>query len=138
MHSVSPLAYFAGLANHCPRLAIALALPAILACAPQAQAGPNLYASSFVVNVSQAECIKDTRQALIQAGMLQQGITSTTFTDKDGKNVQIGWSADHPSENISALFECDARNGTGAMAVSGGNNEITYKFFQKLWDTWIK
>lgn len=103
-----------------------------------AQAGPSLYANSFRVNVSQAACLRDTRNALVRAGIPQQVISSTAYKAGDGRDVQNGWSADHPSENLSVVFECDARNGMGALAVSGVNNDITYEFYSQLWDIWMK
>lgn len=103
-----------------------------------AQAGPALYASSFPVNGSQAACIKDTRDVLIRASMRQKDIRSTTYKDNAGRDIQNGWIADHPTENISVVFECDARNGMGAIGVSGSNNDATYDVYSQLWELWMK
>lgn len=109
-----------------------------LAWGGAAQAGPSLYANSFQVNVSQADCLRDSLNTLIGVGMRQQDITAMTYRDDNGRDIQNGWSGDHPSENITAMFECDARNGMGAIAVSGSNNDATYKVYQQLWDLWMK
>lgn len=119
--------------------ALALLGWAVSLLAPlSAEAGPSLYANSFVVSTSQADCLKNTRDVLIRAGMKQQDITSMTYKNDAGRDVQNGWSADHPTENISVVFECDARNGMGAIAVSGVNNDATYEVYSRLWDLWMK
>ena len=132
-----------GLQRHLQRgLGCCVALPstslAVLAAPLPVQAGPHLYANSFGYNSSQANCLDATRKVLIQAGFSQSDIEKTVYTDKDKRDVQNGWTASHPTENITAVFECDARNGMGAMAVSGANDDATYEVYSKLWDLFLK
>lgn len=133
----SPRARLWGLCLPVPALALLSGVAAVLA-PTGVQAGPALYANSFAVNVSQADCLRDTRNVLIKAGMRQEDITAMTYKDSSGRDVPNGWSADHPTENVSVVFECDARNGMGAIGVSGVNNEATYKTYSELWKLWMK
>lgn len=105
---------------------------------PAAEAGPATYVNSFTVSKSQAECLRDTREALLKVGMGSDGIAQTSYTDKNGQSIQDGWTADHPSENVSVSFECDARNGMGAFAVSGANHDTTYRIYRTLWNLWMR
>lgn len=120
------------------RLLPAFVFASALLWGSAAQAGPALYTEAFVVHESQDECLRSTRGALVKAGMREEDITPSTYADQKGTNIQDGWLADHPSENISVLFQCNARDGVGAMAVSGGNDDATYKVYNQLWDLWMK
>jgi hypothetical protein len=105
---------------------------------PAVLAGPPLYANSFPVGTSQSECLAKTRKVLQQGGIRPGDIQETSFKDDNGKDVHNGWLADHPTENISVVFECDARNGMGTLAAAGANNDAVYAFFNQLWDLFMK
>jgi hypothetical protein len=109
-------------------------IPWLAAMSSPALAGPDVYVDSIRVDVSQSECLKDFKSDLLRAGFERDLITPTTYTDKSGKSVQDGWSADSSDENITATVECDSRNGIGAVAVSGSNAERTYSMYQKIFD----
>lgn len=91
-----------------------------------------------MVHEAQDECLRDTRGAQVKAGMRERDITPSTDADEKGTNSQDGWLADHPSETVSVLFQCNARDGVGAMAVAGGNDDATFKVDNQLWDLWMK
>ena len=104
----------------------------LLAISTPAQAGPELYVQSLRVDESQSECLENFKRALLRAGFDRDLIFPSTYTNKSGKVLQDGWKADSSDENITVSFECDSRNGIGAVAVSGSNNEGTYKMYRKV------
>lgn len=110
--------------------------------ASPADAGPCLHLNRFVVSHSQAQCLKNTRQALLKLGIRADAINQTSCRDANGQRIQDGWTGDPPSENVSVSCECDGRNGRctgmGAPAVAGGNNDATYSVYRSLWDLWME
>ena len=97
-----------------------------------ALAGPDIYVDTIRIDVSQSECLENFKSALLSAGFDRDTIFPSTYTAKNGKVIQDGWQAHSSDENISVAFECDSRNGAGAVAVSGSNKQGTYKLYQKI------
>lgn len=121
------------LLRHARALALGTALltGGIGVAAPAAWAGPYVYIDSFVVSDSQESCLARMRSYLLEAG-LTASVARSMATDSKGNQYQEGWDADHPDKNIGATTECDAKDGTGAIAVAGMNNDETFKVYQKL------
>lgn len=83
---------------------------------------------------TQRACLSRTQQLLVEAGMTEDGVRPSTTKDSRGRSVQNGWWAEHPEQDITAQFECDASNRMGSLGVAGADNDEVYALYERLWD----
>ncbi|MEB3158781.1 MAG: hypothetical protein VKK03_04900 [Synechococcus sp.] len=107
----------------------AILVASVTGIAP-AQARPWLYVSAFSYGGSGEACLTKAREALRKHGFTQ-GLEIDRFNSGEGGHV----SGKMPGSAVLAKIECDQGLGVTALAVSGLDNDITYKKYSDLFDS---
>ena len=94
----------------------------------QANARPQLFIDSFTNGDTYKVCIASAKKVLKANGFEE------FHEDEDSKYRSASVTGYHKSESLTAEIECNQKLGITLFGVSGLDNEITYKMYQKLYD----
>lgn len=95
-------------------------------------AGPSIFIDLFATSSTQSECLTMAKTALQSVGITDR-LNESIVKDNKGNSITMGWYGQHPEFNLSAVIECNTKNGLGQYGVTGGNSEQTYDLYKRLY-----
>ena len=106
------------------------AIAALLFAGSAAIAKPFIYTSFYSYSGSYKSCIKKAEAALKRLGFERFEHENT-----NEKNRSVSIAGYHESEYLTAEIECDQKLGITSLGVAGLDNDITYEYYGKLYDS---